>query len=113
MLGVLHAGGRYARNSGGIVILEVAMLQVRPGLTADFERAFGEARGIISSMPGFVSLELQRCLEVADKYVLLVRWRALEDHTVGFRQSPQYHKWKRLLHHFYDPFPTVEHYEPV
>ena len=95
------------------MILEVAMLQVRPGQAAEFERTFSGARTIISSMPGFLSLELQRCLEVADKYVLLVRWRALEDHTIGFRQSPQYQEWKRLLHHFYDPFPTVEHFELV
>jgi heme-degrading monooxygenase HmoA len=47
------------------------------------------------------------------KYVLLVQWQKVEDHTVGFRQSPQYQEWKRLLHHFYEPFPTVGHYEPV
>ncbi|MGH6933009.1 MAG: antibiotic biosynthesis monooxygenase family protein [Dongiaceae bacterium] len=48
-----------------------------------------------------------------DRYVLLVRWRRLEDHTEGFRQSPRYQDWRALLHHFYDPFPTVEHYEWV
>jgi len=45
--------------------------------------------------------------------VLLVQWKRLEDHTIGFRQSPEYQRWKALLHHFYDPFPTVEHYEIV
>ena len=94
------------------MILEVAMLNVMPGQTAEFERAFSEAQAIISSMPGYLSHELGRCMEVADKYVLLVRWRALEDHTVGFRQSAEYQRWRKLLHHFYDPFPTVEHYEP-
>ena len=64
-------------------------------------------------MPGYISHELQKCVEIEDKYVLLVRWRALEDHTVGFRTSPQYEEWKRLLHHFYDPFPKVEHYVSV
>jgi heme-degrading monooxygenase HmoA len=95
------------------VILEVAVLNVRPGETAAFERAFGEAQGIIASMPGYVSHQLGRCLEVQDKYVLLVQWQHLEDHVVGFRQSPQYQDWKLLLHHFYDPFPTVEHFDPV
>ena len=95
------------------MILEVAMLHVRPGQAEQFEHAFTEARPIIASLPGFVSLRLERCLEVRDKYILLVEWRTLEDHTVGFRQSPQYQDWKRLLHHFYDPFPTVEHYEAV
>jgi heme-degrading monooxygenase HmoA len=64
-------------------------------------------------MSGYVSHELQRCLETPDRYMLLVRWQQLEDHTVGFRQSPEYQQWKLLLHHFYDPFPTVEHYQIV
>jgi heme-degrading monooxygenase HmoA len=95
------------------MILEVAPLKVRPGQTAEFERAFQQAQHIIARMPGYVSHELQRCLERADEYILLVRWRALADHEVGFRTSPEYQEWKRLLHHFYDPFPTVSHYEPV
>lgn len=95
------------------MILEVAPLQVRPGQAAAFEAAFGAAQAIISSMPGYVSHELQRCIEQKNEYVLLVRWRTLEDHQVGFRQSPQYQNWKKLLHHFYDPFPTVLHYEAV
>ena len=95
------------------MILEVAILNVRPGPAAAFEAAFSEAQAILSSMPGYASHELQRCLETTNQYILLVRWRSLEDHTKGFRQSPQYQDWKRLLHHFYEPFPTVEHYEPV
>ncbi len=95
------------------MILEVALLQVRSGQAAEFESAFSKAQNIIASMPGYISHELQRCLEVADKYVLLVRWQTIEDHEVGFRQSSQYQEWKRLLHHFYDPFPVVEHFESV
>jgi heme-degrading monooxygenase HmoA len=92
------------------VILEVATLDVRPGLEADFERAFGEARGLIAQSPGFASLDLRRSVEQPSRYLLLVGWERLEDHTVGFRQGPLYPRWKALLHHFYDPFPTVEHY---
>ena len=93
--------------------LEVAVLNVRPGRSAAFEQAFQRAQAIISSMPGYISYRLQRCIEVGDKYLLLVEWDALEDHIVGCRESPQYREWKRLLHYFYDPFPTVEHYEAV
>ena len=65
-------------------------------------------------MPGYVGHELQRCLEFSDRYVLLVRWRSVEDHEVGFRPSRWYLEWKRLLHHFfYDPFPVVEHFDLV
>ncbi|MGG4345900.1 antibiotic biosynthesis monooxygenase family protein [Paenibacillus lautus] len=93
------------------MILEVAMLQVKPGLTADFERNFQVASGIISKMEGYIQHELKRCLEDPHKYVLMVKWETLEDHTIGFRGSAEYQEWKELLHHFYDPFPVVEHFE--
>ena len=95
------------------MILEAVMLNIKFGEEQDFERAFKEACSIISSMNGYLSHELHRCLEVKGKYLLLVRWQTLEDHTIGFRESSDYQEWKRLLHHFYDPFPTVEHFEPV
>lgn len=95
------------------MILEVAPLHVRPGQSAAFEAAFLEAQKIISSMPGYISHELQRCLEHDAQYLLLVRWENIAAHEEGFRQSAQYQDWKRLLHHFYDPFPTVLHYELV
>ncbi len=93
------------------MILEVAVLDVRPGQEDDFEDAFKKASSIISSMHGYVSHQLRRCLENHSRYILLVEWETLEDHTIGFRGSPEYQEWKQLLHHFYDPFPTVEHYE--
>ncbi|ANH67262.1 antibiotic biosynthesis monooxygenase [Mitsuaria sp. 7] len=95
------------------MILEVALLPVRPGHEAAFEAAFLQAQAIIASMPGYLGHELQRCLERTSDYVLLVRWRTLEDHEIGFRKSPQYQDWRALLHHFYDPVPTVSHYEVV
>ncbi len=95
------------------MILEVAILDVKPGQETEFEAAFAQAQAIISRMKGYLSHELQKCLEVDGRYLLLVRWETLEDHTEGFRQSADYQEWKALLHHFYDPFPIVEHYEPV
>ena len=95
------------------MVLELAILNVIPTKEGDFEGAFAEARGIIASMPGFVSLELHRCVEQTNRYALLVRWSKLEDHTVGFRQSTEYQRWKQLLHHFYDPFPEVQHFVKV
>lgn len=95
------------------MILEVAILDVIPGQEVEFQAAFGTASSIISSMPGYVSHQLQRCLETRNRYILLVHWETLEAHTVGFRGSEGYQEWKKLLHHFYEPFPTVEHYELV
>ncbi len=93
------------------MILEVAILDVRAGQESQFETAFEQAQRIISSAPGYIGHELQRCLEKPNRYLLLVRWERLEDHTDGFRRSAAYQDWRRLLHHFYDPFPVVEHYE--
>lgn len=95
------------------MILEIANLNVTAGETGAFEAAFKQAQSIIDSMPGYISHELQRCLERPNHYALLVRWGTLQAHTEGFRGSPQYQQWKALLHHFYDPFPTVEHYEQI
>lgn len=95
------------------MILEAVMLQVKEGMEKEYEEAFRGASGIISSMKGYISHELQRCMEVKGKYLLLVQWETLEDHTVGFRHSNEYQEWKNQLHHFYDPFPTVEHFNRV
>ncbi len=95
------------------MILEVAILNVKTSQEADFEVAFKTASLLIASMKGYKWHELRRCLEIANQYVLLVEWDTLEDHTIGFRGSEQYQEWRRLLHHFYDPFPTVEHYERI
>jgi len=95
------------------MILEACILTVRPGMEKEYEVALKKASHLISSMKGYVGHELQKCIEVKGKYILLVKWNTLEDHTNGFRQSPEYQEWKKLLHHFYDPFPTVEHYENV
>lgn len=95
------------------MILEHAVLDVIPGQERVFEAAFAEARPLIASSPGFVSVDLDRCVERANRYLLRVHWRSVEDHTVGFRRSPAFEEWRRLLHHFYQPLPTVEHFEPV
>ncbi|MFE7064031.1 antibiotic biosynthesis monooxygenase family protein [Sutcliffiella sp. NPDC057660] len=95
------------------MILEAVMLQVKKGMEQEYEEAFRQVSEIISSMKGYISHDLQLCIEAEGKYLLLVSWETLEDHTVGFRQSEEYQEWKNQLHHFYDPFPTVEHFQKV
>ena len=95
------------------MILEHALLPVRPGTESEFQHAFAEAKRIISAARGFRRLSLSRCLERPSTYLLLVEWDTLEDHTDGFRGSPEYQEWRRLLHHFYDPFPEVTHFDHV
>ena len=95
------------------MILEVAILTIKAGQAAQFEKDFAAAGEFIQSINGYIKHSLSKCIEHDNKYVLLVEWQKLEDHTVGFRQSPQYLQWKALLHHYYEPFPVVEHYEMV
>ena len=95
------------------MILEVVILDVSSGREQEIETAFREASRIIASMAGYSSHQLQRCLEKQNRYLLLVRWETLEAHTIGFRGSNEYQEWKKQLHHFYDPFPIVEHYEMI
>jgi heme-degrading monooxygenase HmoA len=95
------------------MITEIAVLKILAGQSGNFEASFEEASEIISSMNGYVFHELLKCVEQKDQYILIVRWEKLEDHTIGFRKSEAYQKWKELLHHFYDPFPVVEHYTKI
>ncbi|MEO0505988.1 MAG: antibiotic biosynthesis monooxygenase [Bacteroidota bacterium] len=92
------------------MILEVAVLNVKKGMTTEFENNFEKASSIIAAMPGYINHQLKKCLEIPNQYILLVNWETLEDHEIGFRKSKQYQEWKRLLHHFYEPFPEVYHY---
>lgn len=95
------------------MILEAVILYVKPNQTEAFENSFRIASNIICTMNGYIEHELQKCMEVENKYLLLVKWETLEYHTIGFRSSPEYQKWRNLLHDYYDPFPTVEHFNLV
>ena len=95
------------------MILEVAMLHIKAGLEEQFENDFAIAGQYISAINGYLGHSLRKCMEQDNKYILLVKWCRLEDHTIGFRKSDEYLEWKKLLHHYYDPFPVVEHFETV
>ncbi|MGY5353536.1 antibiotic biosynthesis monooxygenase family protein [Wenyingzhuangia sp. IMCC45467] len=95
------------------MILEVAILNVKMGLNKSFEKDFELAEKYISSIEGYITHSIRKCIEKENQYILLVEWEKLENHTVGFRESKEYLKWKELLHHYYEPFPEVEHYKTM
>jgi heme-degrading monooxygenase HmoA len=95
------------------MIVEHAILNVKPAEADAFESAFAVAKSIIAASPGFERLTLARGIERPNAYLLRVEWSTLSDHTDRFRGSPAYEEWRGLLHHFYDPMPTVEHFEPI
>lgn len=94
-------------------VLEVAALDVKAGQEKDFEMAFKQAEQFIQDTKGYISHQLMSCVEKSNRYILLVNWQSIEAHNVGFRESDNYQLWKGLLHHFYDPFPVVEHYQTL
>lgn len=95
------------------MILEAVFLYVKPELAIQFESDFIKASQYISSIQGYLGHRLEKCVEVENKYLLLVDWNTLEDHTIGFRSSEAYLEWKIILHHYYELFPIVEHFETV
>lgn len=95
------------------MILEAVELNIKNGEAKEFQKAFSKAQEIITSIKGYRSHQLQRCIENKNSYLFLVQWENLEAHTINFRESDKYQQWKKLLHHFYEPFPEVKHYEMV
>jgi heme-degrading monooxygenase HmoA len=94
------------------MIVEAAILNVKSGKGRAFEEALREARPLIEATPGFQKMEVRPCVETKDRYILLVWWGSVEAHTQGFRQSDRYAPWREKLHHFYEPFPVVQHFGP-
>ncbi len=92
------------------MILEVAILDVKSNQEVRFEKDFKTASKYVSMIDGYLKHSLHRRVEKPNRYILHVEWETLEAHTIGFRLSKEYLEWKRLLHHYYDPFPVVEHY---
>ncbi len=96
------------------MVLEQAVLCVRPDQVPAFEQALELARPLIAASPGFQGIETRRDLEVPGSYLLLVRGDSITSHRKGFRGSDRYQAWRALLHPFYDPVPMVHYFgEPL
>lgn len=95
------------------VVLEAALLQVKADEEAAFEAAMRKGAPVIAGSPGYLSHQVQRCVETPGRYLLLVRWETLEAHTVGFRGSPAFAEWRAIIGSYFAAPPQVEHYEAV
>ena len=95
------------------MILEVVHWNIKEGKESDFESAFAQAEVILASMGGYIDHQLQKCIENPRRYILLVRWQTLEDHTKGFQQSDQYQHYKALIVPYFEPGTTLEHFSLV
>jgi quinol monooxygenase YgiN len=95
------------------MILEIAIITIDPARAAEFEAAYGAARQVIMQSPGCGPVALQRSLETPGRYLLHVEWTSVAHHLEGFRNSPLFTEWRRLIGPFFVEPPRVEHHELV
>lgn len=95
------------------MIQEHAIIYVQSKRTSEFEKVFESAILNITPCEGYISHSLSRCIESPGKYLLSIKWATLEDHTVKFRESENFLKWRSLVSPFFDKTPEVEHYSAV
>jgi heme-degrading monooxygenase HmoA len=93
------------------MILELATIEIKQGENEGFEAALENAKLVIAQSNGFISIESQKCIEQANRYILLIQWETLEDHTIGFRESSLFTEWRALIGPFFESPPHVLHYK--
>ena len=92
------------------MVLEIAQINVKPGLEAEFEAGVAKAQPIFERAKGCRGMELHRSVEKPNRYRLLVKWETLKNHTVDFRDSADFQQWRALVGHCLDAGgPEVEH----
>ena len=91
------------------MILEIAELDIKEGMEAEFEHGVEQAIPIFKVAKGFISLKLRRIVERPLSYRLFVEWQTLEDHTETFRNSEGFQTWRNLVGHCFAGAPRVDH----
>ena len=96
------------------MILELADIRIHPGQQAAFDEAIERGlKTVISHAKGFEGFKVNKGMESPDRYILQIFWATLEDHTIGFRQSPAFADWRAIVGPFFASPPVVEHFELV
>ncbi|MFM7065840.1 MAG: antibiotic biosynthesis monooxygenase family protein [Gammaproteobacteria bacterium] len=93
------------------MIREIARIHIEPARAADFLAAVATAAPLFRGSPGCRSLRIEQVIEIPGVYLLLVEWETLDDHLVGFRNSPAFQQWRALAGPFFTAPPVVEHTE--
>ncbi|MDT7579849.1 MAG: hypothetical protein QOK35_1113 [Pseudonocardiales bacterium] len=95
------------------MVLEIADFAVLPGQEEAFAAAFGEGVAQLRASPGFRSARMTRGIESPARFVMMVEWDDLEAHTVTFRESERFTRWREIVGPFFDGPPRVEHFVDV
>ncbi len=91
------------------MFVEIAQIEVKPGLEAEFEAGVAKAAPLFRRAKGCSGMELQRSVEKPSRYRLFVRWETVENHTIDFRGSADFQEWRKLVGHCFATPPEVEH----
>jgi heme-degrading monooxygenase HmoA len=95
------------------MILEIVTVQIKPGHEADYETAFAKASRYLMDSKGYISHQVQRCVETKGRYVILVQWESIDDHMIGFRESPAFQEYRQLVSPYFESPSQMAHYELV
>ena len=93
------------------MILEIADIRIHAGKQAEFDAAIKRGlEEVIAKAKGYISHQMQKCIETPERYVLMIHWQTLENHTVDFRGSPAFGEWRAIVGPFFASPPNVEHF---
>ena len=93
------------------MILEIADIRIKPGTQTQFETAIEQGvKNVISKAKGFKGYKINKVVESPERYVLMIFWQTLENHTVDFRESPAFQEWRALVGPYFAVPPAVEHF---
>ena len=93
------------------MILEIATLDIVPRQETEYLAAFNQAQEILAAQKGYISCEVQRCIEMPSRFLVMVKWHSLEDHTIGFRESADFARWRAFVSPFFSSPPDIKHYQ--
>lgn len=94
------------------MILELADIRIQPGRQAEFDAAIQHGvETVIARAQGFCGYKVNKGVESPERYLLMIWWATLENHTVDFRQSPAFAEWRAIVGPFFAQPPQVEHFE--
>ncbi|MBV8635924.1 MAG: antibiotic biosynthesis monooxygenase [Burkholderiaceae bacterium] len=93
------------------MILEIADIRIQAGKQAQFDAAIKRGlEEVIAKAKGYISHQVHKCIETPARYVLMIQWQTLENHTVDFRGSPAFAEWRAIVGPFFASPPNVEHF---
>jgi heme-degrading monooxygenase HmoA len=93
------------------MILELADIRIQPGKQAEFDAAIQRGvEQVISKAKGFCGYKINKGIESPERYVLMIFWETLENHTIDFRESPAFQEWRGIVGPYFAAPPAVEHF---